>query len=123
MEVDEKPTEDYNDIGGLEKQVSIEYCLNILNPVFLVLDNAISGHSINWSSSTDSRISRSHCFAHDPQGAVSKVRSSSSQGSAVIWTSRDWENINGPCLCSTDKCHFSEIGRSSTGPGMTIYIY
>lgn len=23
MEVDEKPTEDYNDIGGLEKQVSI----------------------------------------------------------------------------------------------------
>lgn len=23
MEVDEKPTEDYNDIGGLEKQVSL----------------------------------------------------------------------------------------------------
>jgi len=42
MEVDEKPTEDYNDIGGLEKQVSIDYCLNLSNPVFLALGNAIS---------------------------------------------------------------------------------
>jgi hypothetical protein len=25
MEVDEKPTEDYNDIGGLEKQVSFNF--------------------------------------------------------------------------------------------------
>ena len=25
MEVDEKPTEDYNDIGGLEKQVHYNY--------------------------------------------------------------------------------------------------
>ena len=26
MEVDEKPTEDYNDIGGLEKQVRLSHC-------------------------------------------------------------------------------------------------
>lgn len=26
MEVDEKPTEDYNDIGGLEKQASFSLC-------------------------------------------------------------------------------------------------
>ena len=25
MEVDEKPTEDYNDIGGLEKQASLKF--------------------------------------------------------------------------------------------------
>ena len=43
MEVDEKPTEDYNDIGGLEKQVSIDYCLNLWNSIFfLVLGNATS---------------------------------------------------------------------------------
>lgn len=29
MEVDEKPTEDYNDIGGLEKQASLQWCLYI----------------------------------------------------------------------------------------------
>lgn len=42
MEVDEKPTEDYNDIGGLEKQVNVDYCLNLWNSIFLVLGNAIS---------------------------------------------------------------------------------
>ena len=31
MEVDEKPTEDYNDIGGLEKQVSFNFCHNLVN--------------------------------------------------------------------------------------------
>lgn len=30
MEVDEKPTEDYNDIGGLEKQVSLSHCVNLV---------------------------------------------------------------------------------------------
>jgi len=30
MEVDEKPTEDYNDIGGLEKQVCLYHCVNLL---------------------------------------------------------------------------------------------
>lgn len=28
MEVDEKPTEDYNDIGGLEKQVILHSCFS-----------------------------------------------------------------------------------------------
>lgn len=30
MEVDEKPTEDYNDIGGLEKQVSLSHCVKLV---------------------------------------------------------------------------------------------
>lgn len=34
MEVDEKPTEDYNDIGGLEKQVSFNFCHILLKPFF-----------------------------------------------------------------------------------------
>ncbi|RDY05133.1 26S proteasome regulatory subunit 6A-like protein [Mucuna pruriens] len=76
MEVDEKPTEDYNDIGGLEN----------------------------------------HCFSYDPQGVVPEIRSSSTKGSALL-TSRDWKNISGPCLCSTNKCYFSEVGRSTAGPG------
>ena len=35
MEVDEKPTEDYNDIGGLEKQVSFGSCHNLLKHFLL----------------------------------------------------------------------------------------
>ena len=34
MEVDEKPTEDYNDIGGLEKQVLYNYG-QFINALFL----------------------------------------------------------------------------------------
>lgn len=35
MEVDEKPTEDYNDIGGLEKQVRLSHC--VISVVFTLL--------------------------------------------------------------------------------------
>lgn len=42
MEVDEKPTEDYNDIGGLEKQV---HCLiNVESSVFLFGTGNIDNH-------------------------------------------------------------------------------
>ena len=57
MEVDEKPTEDYNDIGGLEKQVSFGSCLNLLKPLFGLVNAISQVISITWSSSTDSRIS------------------------------------------------------------------
>lgn len=29
MEVDEKPTEDYSDIGGLDKQIQASYCREV----------------------------------------------------------------------------------------------
>ena len=41
MEVDEKPTEDYNDIGGLEKQVSFNYW-QFIEALFLWLANRVS---------------------------------------------------------------------------------
>lgn len=44
MEVDEKPTEDYNDIGGLEKQASHQISLLdqlILTNYFSVLDTYV----------------------------------------------------------------------------------
>lgn len=37
MEVDEKPTEDYNDIGGLEKQASLLFFSGMHNERALVL--------------------------------------------------------------------------------------
>lgn len=67
MEVDEKPTEDYNDIGGLEKQVSfIPLCL--LAYLTLLLRVCVL-NLIEFISEPDPRACRGNCSPYDPQGA------------------------------------------------------
>ena len=55
MEVDEKPTEDYNDIGGLEKQVSFNF-VHILCKCLLLVQFDAFNHNLLLIL-TDPRIS------------------------------------------------------------------
>lgn len=48
MEVDEKPTEDYNDIGGLEKQVRFHHRQNLLQHTFYGKVTRFSNHGLCW---------------------------------------------------------------------------
>ena len=70
MEVDEKPTEDYNDIGGLEKQASFWFSVLFRRILpwlllFVNIGTLNSNYVFCFFISTDPRISWGHCFAND----------------------------------------------------------
>jgi hypothetical protein len=101
MEVDEKPTEDYNDIGGLEKQVICFLQLMDCRET-LWLSLYIPSSNMMFCGNTDSRACGSNSVANDTQGPISEVGYSSPQRCSFVWTAWDREDTHGSCVCCTD---------------------
>lgn len=69
----------------------------------------------------DSRACGGNCFANDTQRSVPKVGHSPPQRSSFVWTTWNWEDIDGSCMCCTDKCDVPEISWSTISPGNYLF--
>lgn len=98
MEVDEKPTEKYGDVGGLDKQ----------------MDELVE--AVVWPMKEAERFKKIGIKA--PKGQLLPYQPASpllkSTRCAHVWPPRDWQNPPRPCLRSRNKCHLPQACRSST---------
>ena len=106
MEVDEKPTEDYSDVGGLDKQIQ-ELVEAIVLPVthkdkFKAL--GIKPPKVCLTTIVPPRPASTVDYADVAMFAA---------GCSSLRTTRHGEDAVGESLRSTDKCHVSEAGRST----------
>lgn len=99
MEVDEKPTEKYTDVGGLDKQIE-ELVEAVVWPmkeaerfkkIGIKAPKGMSAPVLSFQTLTPSR--RSH-----------------------VWATRNWQNASCPCMCRSNECHIPQTRGSSTGP-------
>ncbi len=104
MELDERPSEEYSDIGGLDKQIEEVRCMLVSHTLSDKLSSACRGN----------------CPAHDSQRKVQEHWHSTTQRSShycvpwlihhsishrcsVVWCPRHRQDSTSKGLCSTDK--------------------
>jgi 26S proteasome regulatory subunit T5 len=96
MEVDERPTETYTDIGGLEKQIE-----ELVEAIVLPMEQADKFKTIGIKPPKG-------CLMYGPPGKnymlLLCVR--------LNPLSRHWENFTGACLCRADESLLSKTGWS-----------
>lgn len=85
MEVDERPTEEYADIGGLDKQIQ-----ELVEAVVLPITHKV-GKLRQWA-----------CLLTPHVGAFRGTGCEATEGSAHVWPSRHWKDPHGSRLCRAD---------------------
>lgn len=99
MEVDEKPTEVYNDIGGLDKQIE-----ELVEAVVLPMQHQEKFKTLGIKP---------------PKGSA--MRLFLTDRGVDVWTTRDRKDITCTCLRRSNQRHFSQTRRTTISPG--IYIH
>lgn len=119
MEVDERPTEQYSDIGGLDKQIQ-----ELIEAVVLPMTHKDKFKNLG---------------IHPPKGVLVRIysfllsirlrgKSGKHAGSSnalisdqfrclilVVRSTGNRQDIVGPCMCRTNEVNVPEIGRTATG--------
>lgn len=101
MEVDEKPTEQYTDVGGLDKQIEE-----------LV-------EAIVWPMKEAERFKKIGIKAPKGNadiGPLTLFVVLTGPRCTDVWPPRYRKDPPRPSLCGTDRCYIPEAGRTSTGP-------
>ena len=96
MEVDEKPTEQYSDVGGLDKQIQ-----ELIEAIVLPM---VSEYT-------------SSCFStlySDTQGKIRRNRYISTKRLPNVWTSWNGEDSSRPSLRSSNQSNIPQISRTTT---------
>lgn len=87
MEVDERPTETYTDIGGLEKQIE-----ELVEAIVLPMEQADKFKTIGIKPPKG-------CLMYGPPGVWYFL----SRSSYLLMTIRNWENSSCACMCCLDE--------------------
>ena len=101
MEVDEKPTETYTDIGGLEKQIE-----ELVEAIVLPMEQAEKFVTLGIKPPKG-------CLMYGPPGKHLQLACLARFN--YIIAHRDWKDSVGPCLRSADKCVLSQTCWPITG--------
>lgn len=100
MEVDEKPTEKYTDVGGLDKQIEE-----------LV-------EAVVWPMKEAERFKKIGIKA--PKGIISQSTINpnllTSYRRSDVRTARNWKDFTRQSLCCADECHIPQTSGASTSP-------
>ena len=91
MELDEKPSEDYNDIGGLDKQIE-----ELVEAIVLPMTHPDRFKKLGIKP---------------PKGIITFIRC------ADVWTTRNWKNVACESMCCSNQCSFFETCCSSISAG------
>ena len=96
MEVDEKPTEKYTDVGGLDKQIE-----ELVEAIVWPMKEAERFKKIGIKAPKG-------IFLHSVM-----MRSSDKLRCTYVWTPWYWQNSPCACLCSPNRCYLPKTRRSS----------
>lgn len=103
MEVDERPTETYTDIGGLDKQIE-----ELVEAIVLPMKHAEKFKTLGIRPPKG-------CLMYGPPGSsVMGYSTSPFHPQQFVSTNRNWEDAFGPCLCSTDQRVLPQTRRTLT---------
>ena len=110
MEVDEKPTEDYSDVGGLDKQIQ-ELVEAIVLPV--THKDKFKALGIRPPKVFGFCVMIEHTSFHMRSCPLKPCNLCA--GGPAVWTAGHWEDTAGAGMCCTNECDFSEAGRTPVG--------
>lgn len=100
MEVDERPTETYTDIGGLEKQIE-----ELVEAIVLPMEQSEKFKTLGIKPPKG-------CLMYGPPGEAN----SCILGPAQVFTPlRNWKDSSCPSLCCADKCLLPQTRWPLTG--------
>jgi hypothetical protein len=139
MEVDEKPTEDYNDIGGLDKQIE-----ELVEAVVLPMTHADRFKNLGIKPPKGADLFRNFFFLWNEMGMqagiVPRLESDHHTRfpsfSAVfffnffflcrcsyVWTSWYWKDAPCACMCRPDQFYFPQACRSTACAGKLAFPF
>ena len=102
MEIDEKPTEDYNDIGGLDKQIE-----ELVEAIVLPMTHPERFKALGIKP---------------PKGIRTDMESPANDGFRLshVRTTGNGQDFACACLCCSNTSHVFEVGSSSVGSGILL---
>jgi ATP-dependent 26S proteasome regulatory subunit len=99
MEVDERPTETYTDIGGLEKQIE-----ELVEAIVLPMEQADKFKTIGIKPPKG-------CLMYGPPGQCAFLHMHSAAGHLLLFC-RHRENTPGQSVCSSNESLLSQVSRA-----------
>jgi 26S proteasome regulatory subunit T5 len=101
MEVDEKPTEQYTDVGGLDKQIE-----ELVEAIVWPMKEAERFKKIGIKAPKGESVGTMYRYSHTAN--LSRC--------TYVWATWYWQDAASTSLCSPNRCYVLEAGRTSTSP-------